>query len=340
VNAQAKALRRSLPAEWAHVLRTCSCHEGQPVDPVTRLLVVTRACVQPMTVISVAIAGLLAVRAPGFDLLLFALAATGSIVAHAANNMINDYFDLKAGLDSELYPRSQYAPHPVLAGLIDKQKLLRWIVAANVIDAAIMVVLFAARGWPILAFAVAGLVLSVGYVAPPLKFKYRGLGEPSVFFVWGPIMVGGTYYAATGSLPTEVLLASIPYALLVTSVLMGKHVDKLPWDVKEGVRTLPVVLGEERGRRVTVGLLVAYYLSVPALIVAGALPVWTILVVLAVPTLRKTLATYARPKPEAPPDRYPIWPLWFGPWAFRHSERAGAWLLAGLVLGAIFPVAI
>ncbi|MEA2446580.1 MAG: 1,4-dihydroxy-2-naphthoate polyprenyltransferase [Actinomycetota bacterium] len=319
-------------------MRTCSCYEGQPVDPLSRLLVVTRACVQPMTVISVAIAGLLAVRISTFDLLLFALAALGSIVAHAANNMINDYFDLKAGLDTELYPRSQYAPHPVLSGMIDKRKLFRWIIAANVIDAAIMVVLFAARGWPILAFALGGLVLSVGYVAPPLKFKYRGLGEPSVFLVWGPVMVGGTYFAATGRLSAAVILASIPYALLVTSVLMGKHVDKLPWDVKEGVRTLPVVLGEARGRRVTVGLLISYYASVVVLVTVGVLPVWALLVLAALPTLKKTIDTYTRPKPEAPPPRYPIWPLWFGPWAFRHSERAGALLLAGLVLGAIFPV--
>jgi 1,4-dihydroxy-2-naphthoate octaprenyltransferase len=254
--------------------------------------------------------------------------------------MINDYFDLKAGLDSELYPRSQYAPHPVLAGLIDKQRLLRWILAANVIDAAIMVVLFAARGWPILAFAIAGLVLSVGYVAQPLKFKYRGLGEPSVFVVWGPIMVGGTYFAATGHISSSVYLASIPYALLVTSVLMGKHVDKLPWDVKEGVRTLPVVLGEARGRRATAALLIAYYLSVVALVAVGVLPVWTLLVGLALPSLSKTLGTFKHPKPDAPPPRYPIWPLWFGPWAFRHSERAGAFLLAGLILGAVWPVTL
>jgi 1,4-dihydroxy-2-naphthoate octaprenyltransferase len=74
------------------------------------------------------------------------------------------------------------------------------------------------------------------------------------------------------------------------------------------------------------------------LVTVGVLPVWALLVLAALPTLKKTIDTYTRPKPEAPPPRYPIWPLWFGPWAFRHSERAGALLLAGLVLGAIFPV--
>ena len=62
-------------------------------------------------------------------------------------------------------------------------------------------------------------------------------------------MVGGTYYAATGSIPGAVVLASLPYALLCTTVLMGKHIDKIPWDEPDGTHTLPVILGESRARR-------------------------------------------------------------------------------------------
>ena len=65
--------------------------------------------------------------------------------------------------------------------------------------------------------------------------------------VWGPLMVGGTYYAATGTIPGAVVLASLPYALLCTTVLMGKHIDKIPWDAPDGTHTLPVILGEARG---------------------------------------------------------------------------------------------
>ncbi len=335
VNAQAKALDRSIGANWAHILRTCSCDDPRGLDPVGRFLVITRACVQPMTLISVAIAGLLAASTATFDVLLFLLAAIGSVVAHAANNMINDLFDLEAGLDEKDYPRAQYAPHPVLAGLIDRRGLVRAILIANFIDAAIMVFLFMARGWPILAFALIGLFISVFYVAPPLRLKYHGLGEAGVFVIWGPVMVGGTYYAATGALPIEVLFASIPYALLVTTVLMGKHVDKAPWDRKEGVKTLPVLLGDVAARRATAGLLIAYYASIVILVVARVLSPWTLLVLLALPVLRKALRTYSRPKPEKPPARFPVWPLWYGPWAFVHSERAGALFVLGLLVGVL-----
>ena len=338
VNAQAKALNRSLVGSWAHILKTCGCPDPQTLDPFGRLLVVTRACVQPMTIVSVAIAGLLAAASGyGFDPLLYALAAVGSVVAHAANNMINDLFDHDSGLDSKDYPRSQYAPHPVLAGLIDRRGLVRSILVANAIDAAIMVVLFMARGWPILAFALAGLFISVFYVAPPLRLKARGLGEVSVMLIWGPIMVCGTYYAATGRFNPGVLLASIPYAFLVTSVLMGKHIDKAPWDRREGVKTLPVLLGDKAALALTKALLIGFYVAVVALVVAQVAPIWLLVSLFALPSLKKTLDTYSRAKPDEPPPRFPVWPLWYGPWAFVHSRRAGAFYVLGLILMLVVP---
>ena len=109
-----------------------------------------------------------------------------------------------------------------------------------------MLFLAAVRGPLIIAFALAGLFVSVFYVAPPIRLKHHGLGEPGVFLVWGPLMVGGTFLAATGTIEPWVLLVSVPYALLVTSVLFGKHIDKIEADAELGVRTLPVILGEAR----------------------------------------------------------------------------------------------
>ena len=83
------------------------------------------------------------------------------------------------------------------------------ILAVNVADLAILIVLTLARGWPVLAFAVSGFVLSVAYTAPPLRLKKHGLGEPSVLVVWGPLLVGGVYYSAVGNIPWEIIAASM-----------------------------------------------------------------------------------------------------------------------------------
>ena len=329
---------RSRRQAWGRIMRTCGCERTDELDAVGRWLLVTRACVQPMTFTSAAIAGLLAEPHPDFNWWLFLLAAAGSIVAHAANNMTNDYFDLSEGLDeTEAYPRAVYAPHPVLSGLITRAALLKAILLANAVDAAIMVVLVATRGWPILVFALAGLFISVFYVAPPLRLKARGLGEQSVAIVWGPLMVAGTYFAATGHVSPAVFWASAPYALLVTTVLMGKHIDKLPWDRAEGIKTLPVLLGDGASRRVTVGLMGAFYASVVALVATGTITTWGLVALAALPQLLKAARTYSRPKPTEPPSRYPLWPLWYGPWAFLHARRAGALFVAGLALGVLFP---
>lgn len=286
-----------------------------------------------MTLTSAAVAGLLAARASEFQWWLFLLAAFGIVLAHASNNMINDFFDLDEGLDTADYPRALYAPHPVLSGLVTRSELLRAIVIANLIDAAIMVVLFYFRGWPIIAFALAGLFISFFYVAPPLRLKHHGLGEPSVFLIWGPLMVGGTYFASVGRLPLEVILSSLPYAFLVATVLMGKHIDKAPWDEGTQVRTLPVILGDRPARNFTAVLMLAFYLSIGLLVAAGILSVFTLVAFAALPVYMRARRTYASPKPAEPPQDYPLWPLWYAPWAFLHARRAGALFVLGLLLG-------
>ena len=137
----------------------------------------------------------------------------------------------------------------MLSGVVTRRRLATYALVVNCLCLAIMIVLTVARGWPIVAFALGGFLLSAAYTAPPLRLKKHGLGEPTVLVVWGPLMVGGTYYAATGQIPGAVVLASLPYALLCTTVLMGKHIDKIPWDGPDGTHTLPVILGEARRTR-------------------------------------------------------------------------------------------
>ncbi len=233
-----------------------------------------------MTLFAGLVAALLAVGQPGFDWRWLVLAIAGILLAHTANNLMNDLFDTQTGLDSASYPRALYAPHPVLSGLVSRRTLLIAIAVVNLADLAILIVLTWARGWPVLAFALSGFVLSVAYTAPPVRLKKRGLGEPDVLVVWGPLMVCGTYYSAVGSVGWDVLLASLPYGLLCTTVLMGKHIDKIPYDEPLGIRTLPVIFGEARARAVTLGMMVGFYLLVVAAVLAKAMP-WPALLVVA-----------------------------------------------------------
>lgn len=326
---------RSRLSSWAYALRTTNPPPDAPVDFITRWLVVTRAAVLPMTLFAGLVAALLAVGRPGLDWRWLVLAIAGITLAHIANNLMNDLYDTQTGTDSASYPRALYAPHPVLSGLVSRRTLLVAIAAVNLADLAILVVLTWARGWPVVAFALSGFVLSVAYTAPPVRLKKRGLGEPDVFVVWGPLMVCGTYYSAVGAVSWDVLLASLPYGLLCTTVLMGKHIDKIPYDAPLGIHTLPVILGETRARAVTLAMMVGFYVLAVVAVAAGAMPWPALLVVLALPRLVKVWPYFRRPPPDEPPTGYPVWPLWYAALAWVHVRQAGALLVVGLAIGAL-----
>ena len=333
---------------WKTVFNTANLPEGMtsPPDAVSKWLVITRAAVFSMTVTSGLIGGLLAIGAQQLtkevtvNWALLGLAIVGLVVAHAANNMINDYFDLEGGVDTDDYVRALYAPHPILSGWVTKKQLAAAILLANAIDLAIMLFLVSQRGPLVAAFALGGLFVSVFYVAPPIRLKHIGLGEPGVFVVWGPLMVVGTFFIATGEIPGWAWIASLPYAILVTTVLFGKHIDKIDADTKKGVRTMPVLLGEARARRVAQVLMVAFYPIVIGAVLAGWIGPWVLLVVLGIPRLLTVLRTFNAPRPEVAPHSYVGWPLWFVGAAFIHTRRAGGLLVLGLLLNAFLPITL
>ena len=318
---------------WRSILAQGNLPKGRAIDGVSRGLLITRACVFSMTIPSALFGGLLAAAsatAPNWGY--FALALVGLVLAHAANNMINDYFDTAGGVDTSEYTRALYAPHPLLSGLISKRGLVASIAVVNLVDLVILLALVSARGWPVAAFALAGLFISVFYVAPPLKLKHHGLGEPGVFVVWGPLMIGGTYYVTAGSIPPWVWVATLPYAISVTTVLIGKHVDKYEQDSARGIHTLPVLLGRQVSLRLNQALMIAFYPIVVGLVAAGCLG-WGVLLSLgALPRLVRVLKAYNEPKPAAPPPGYRIWPLWYVALAFHHNKLAGGLFVLGLVV--------
>jgi 1,4-dihydroxy-2-naphthoate octaprenyltransferase len=342
---QPVTLRERL-GDWTEIMQTANPPASGRLDTVGKWLVMTRAAVFPMTLWSGTIGALLAVEqgvrigGVAIDWLSVVLAVVGLIIAHAANNLINDYFDMTGGIDTEGYVRALYAPHPVLSGWVTKATLRNVMVSLTVIDGLIMLLLAYWHGPLVIAFALAGLFLSVFYVAPPFRLKQHGLGELDVFLTWGPLMIGGVYLVATGSVPLWVFVFSAPYALLVTSVLFGKHIDKIEPDTKLGIRTVPVILGERLARRTNQALMILFYPLVLLAVLAGWVGPWVLLAVLAVPTLWSVLRVYNQPKPAAPPPWYPArgWPLWFVGFAFRHVRLAGALLTFGLLLNVLLPV--
>ncbi len=312
-------------------LQTCNPIPDSTPGPLVRWVIIFRACVFSMTATSGLLGIMLAWRDGYFSWTPAVLVLLGLLIAHAANNILNDLMDYRSGVDTADYYRVQYSPHPIHAGWISPLRLFLVFLFLTFIDFIILVYFYRLRGPSVAAFAVAGFLISTVYVGGKFSLKFLGLGEAAVFAVWGPLMVGGAYLVMAGSIPVTILLASIPYALLVTTVIFGKHVDKLKADQAKGIRTLPVVLGQARALRVIQVMIAIFYVVVIAESFAGIIPAASLLALCAIPRAVKVWRTLQQPRPLEAPLGWPIWPLWYVGWCMYLARLAGGWMILGMV---------
>lgn len=305
--------------------------EWDRLDIISRWLISTRAAVLLMTFFSATIAGLFAWRAGAFDLGRWLLLTVGLIFAHATNNLINDLTDFKRGVDKDNYFRTQYGPQPLQQGLLTIRTLLIYIAVTGLIAVAAGLPLIVQGGSIALWMMVAGVVFVLFYTWP---LKYIGLGEVSVILIWGPLMIGGGYFIITGAWDWNVVWASLPYALGPTTVLFGKHIDKIQADNAKGIRTMPVILGEKVARFAVLGMIALQYITVVALVISGFFTPVMLIVLAGLTAIPRVWAMYKSPKPTTRPEEYDesIWPLWFSAISFYHNKRYGMFFLLGLLV--------
>jgi 1,4-dihydroxy-2-naphthoate polyprenyltransferase len=328
-------------AMWGKALRIIprlSKDEWDHLDVISKWLISSRAAVLIMTFLSGAIAGILAFRAGQFNFWYWLLLEIGLVMAHATNNLFNDYTDYARGVDQDNYYRAQYGPQPLVHGLMTRRQLLTYALVTGLIALAAGSVLVAVHGWTALVLLALGAFFVLFYTWP---LKYIALGEISVLIVWGPLMIGGGYYVITGNWDWNVVIASLVYALGVTTVIFGKHVDKYKLDKAKKIYTLPVVIGEKAGRYSILSMFVLQYLAVIYLVVTGFFTPVMLIVLLALPVFFQLLPMFRQPCPDEKPADYPdVWPNYFVASAFVHNRRFGVLYLLGLILETVLVLYI
>jgi len=321
---------------WGKALRVIpriDKDEWDRLDVISKWLISTRAAVLIMTFISAAIAGILAFQDGMFNFWLWLVMTIGLIMAHATNNLLNDYTDYVRGVDDDNYYRAQYGPQPLVHGLMTKKQLLRYAIVTGLIAIVCGAILIFTRGGYTLLLMGLGAFFVLFYTFP---LKYIALGEIAVLIVWGPLMIGGGYYVVSGVWEWNVVIASLPYVLGVTAVIFGKHIDKIEEDKSRGIHTLPVLLGEGLSRYTVLAMLVLQYVLVVYLIVAGYYTLVLLIVFLALRKFFQVLPMFLNPKPEEKPADYPdVWPNYFVGGAFVHNREFGLFYLLGIIINAV-----
>jgi len=323
------------------VIPSVTKDEWDALDIVSRWLISTRAAVLVMTFISAALAGLFAWRDGVFQFVPWFALTLGLILAHATNNLFNDYTDFKRGVDKDNYYRNQYGPQPVAHGLMTTTQLLTYTAVTGGVAALMGILLIASNGWDPIIWLLLGLgAFFVLFYTWPLK--YIALGELAVLVVWGPLMIGGGYYVLAQAWSWNVVWASLPYALGVTTVIFGKHIDKVLGDREKNIRTLPVLIGEKAARYSVVSMMVLSYVIVVGLVAFRYFTPIMLIVLLALPLLRQLWPLFMQPKPATRPDWWPEgqggWPLYFVGLAFRHNRSFGGWFMLGLLVDTLLRI--
>ena len=233
-----------------------------------------------------------------FDTAAFWSGLAGVVLSVVGVEAFNEYFDAQMGTDRVFNPEDL---PPMSAWVL-------WLGVAGFAGAlAVGVYLTYHGGWPILAFAFLGGLAAIFYVAPPIRWAYRGLGETVIALSYGPWMVLGSLYLHTGRFSWGALWASLVPGLLIMALAVVNAIPDYHQDRLVGQRNLVVRLGRERGVWLYLGLAAAGIGVAIAGVIAGAFPVACLAVAAALPLLvssgRKAVRTYTSPREFVPAIR-------------------------------------
>ncbi|MDR2825538.1 MAG: prenyltransferase [Deltaproteobacteria bacterium] len=167
-----------------------------------------------------------------------------SFALHLAANLANDLFDYLQGTDNAETIGGSGA---LVSGKISPRELSCVLILLYTLVLILTFVGFQITGlkllWLITLFA--GLS-SFFYVAPPIKYGYRALGELLVFLNMGLVMVVGCYYCLTGGFSARVLALALPVGFMVAGILYFQSLPEIETDKAAGKLTLVGLLGPVR----------------------------------------------------------------------------------------------
>jgi len=317
--------------------------EWDALDVLSKWFIATRSAVGTITLYSGLIGGLLAwqylhANNKPFTFIFFItwlILTVGLFIAHGSNNLINDYTDFSRGIDKDNYFRTQYGVHPLAQGFWDKRTHLIWFGVSGFLAvlSGIYAMIYTHFSPIVVGLFVLGALILLFYTYP---LKYVGIGELSIFIIWGPLMIGGVFFVLTGLWSWAVILASIPVGLNVVTINLGKHTDKRKEDLGKGVRTLPVLIGETAARWVTISaILLSYLITICLIFVTHFFTPILLLILIAIPAARTAIQRMSKPRPDGPPAGYPIWPRWFSTVCFVHNRVFSNWFVLALIFDTL-----
>ncbi|MFB6142822.1 MAG: geranylgeranylglycerol-phosphate geranylgeranyltransferase [Halorientalis sp.] len=229
-------------------------------------------------------------------------AVAATVLATGAGNAINDYFDREVDRVND--------PHrPIPRGVVQPRSALAFSVALFLVAVVVALALLPPLA---IAIAVVNLLALVSYTE---LFKgLPGVGNALVAYLGGSTFLFGG--AAVGNVgPTVVLFVLAALSTFTREII--KDVEDVAGDSQEGLRTLPVAVGERRSLTLAMGLLVVAALASPLPYLLGTFGAAYLALVIPADVLM----------------------LWAGYESFARPSVGQSWLKYGMFLAAAAFVA-
>lgn len=191
-------------------------------------------------------------------------------------NYANDYSDGVRGTDED-----RVGPLRLVGSRVATPKQVKAAALVSLgVGAVLGVVLAATSGWWLLGVGALALLAAWFYTGGRSPYGYRALGEVSVFVFFGLVAVLGTTYVQAGRLGWTAAAGAAGIGALACALLVANNLRDIPTDTATGKRTLAVVLGAPRSRRLYAGLVA---LALVVAVLCGIGTPWALLSLLALP---------------------------------------------------------
>ena len=196
-----------------------------------------------------------------------ALTVAGIFCIEVAKNASGEIFDFDSGADPGVAPEhlSPFSggKRVLVEGLLTRKQTVGIAAVTYLMGITIGLVIVLYREPLVLWLGMIGVGAAYFYNGAPLKLAYRGLGELTVAFCYGPLICSGAFLVQQGTITLPVIALSLPLGLLIGAFLWINEFPDVHADRKADKKTLVVRIGARKASRVfvvillTVGILLA-----------------------------------------------------------------------------------
>lgn len=195
------------------------------------------------------------------------------IVFHAAGNTWSDYFDYKKGVDRE----DTFGVKTLTGGMFTPKEIYNLSLGLLAVALLGGIGLMLCTGLPLLYIGIGGVLCTLLY--PMLKFN--ALGDADIFCAYAILPMLGTSFVATGAFHYEVLWNAIPVGLITVGILHANNTRDMQHDKRANIKTFAMLMGNKASAYAYCFEMIFPFVWVVGCIVAGVLPYYSLLVLVA-----------------------------------------------------------